>query len=645
MTDTHADPYIDASRPLNQPESAAAAESAAQTAAETQQQATLEPAAATLAPAAWESTRSKTLFRALNAYLIGVVLINFALLFLKGYSADLGYWQDWIRQLSTAGYDNFNGNYPPVYIHWLYLMGKLYVGLGIPLEPNNFLKFLTQTPVVISHCLLTIMVFSLLVRFRARRDYFHIIMVLTAFNPTILVNGPIWGQVDLVPATMMVAALLLSFHTRFCYLAIPIFGLALLTKFQMIAFAPVFGFLFFRAPLKNLLGIAIAAALGALIFLPSLLSGHFVQAFRQAYIDTLGQYPLTTFNAANMWILLTGNTAPDSQVLFDIQTGSALDKLFIAKYFGMLLFVVTALLVFIQGTYRHITRSPFDTVQVQLSQAFFAAMLCALAFFTVLPAMHERYLFPAAVMALAYAATAQKKLLYPIIISAICALNMLIILDINGSNIWLGLSWLMVGIFAFCLLESILGEGLFTRLKNLSLLIGKIPAVALPVFILAYAFMFHFFYDRYQIHKPTLGDHQILLTDLTQVYARQDHSTLQKNLSFSGTTLSIGNRRYAQGLGTHSNSDIQYQLPEGATEFSFMVGIDDAVGSSELQFSVWGDDRQLWQSKIYYGNEPTAKVYKVDVRGVKLLNLKVAALTNDQWDHADWVNTFITTEH
>lgn len=642
MTDTHADQYVNASRPLDQP--VQEAESAAEPAADAPQQPLLEPAAAAIA-APWKSARNKTLWHALSAYLIGVVLINFALLFLKGYGADLGYWQDWIRQLSTAGYDNFNGNYPPLYIHWLYLVGRVYVDLGIPLEPNNFLKFLTQTPVVLSHCLLTIMVFSLLVRFRARRDYFHIIMVLTAFNPTILVNGPIWGQVDLVPATIMVAAFLLSFHTRFCYLAIPMFGLALLTKFQMIAFAPVFGFLFFRAPLKNLLGIVIAIALGALIFLPSLLSGHFVQAFRQAYIDTLGQYPLTTFNAANLWILLTGNTAPDSQVLFDIQTNSPLDKLFIAKYFGMLLFVLTALLVFLQGIYRHIKRSPFDTVQVQLAQAFFAALVCALAFFTVLPAMHERYLFPAAVMALAYAATAQKKLLYPIVISLICALNMLIILDINGSNIWQGLSWLMVGIFGFCLLESILGEGLFARLKSLSLLLCKIPAVALPVFILAYAFMFHFFYDRYQIHQPILAEHQILLTDLPQVYAKQDHSSLQKNISFNGSTLSISNRRYAQGLGTHSNSDIQYQLPEDATEFSFMVGIDDEVGSSELQFSVWGDDRQLWQSKIYYGNEATAKVYKVDVRGVKLLNLKVAALTNDQWDHADWVNTIITREH
>src|SRR5690606_12095682 len=138
----------------------------------------------------------------------------------------------------------------------------------------------------------------------------------TTLNPAILVNGPIWGQVDLIPATMVFGAILLSTYQRYAYLAIPVFSLSLLTKFQMIAFAPVFGFLFFRNPGKNLFGAFIAIILGALIFMPAILAGHFIQSFNQAYIDTLGQYPMTTFNAANIWILLTGNVAPDSVILF-----------------------------------------------------------------------------------------------------------------------------------------------------------------------------------------------------------------------------------------------------------------------------------------------------------------------------------------
>nr|ACY24796.1 glycosyl transferase family 39 [uncultured organism] len=354
------------------------------------------------------SKYSPDLVRLLQSYLVLVVIANFSLLFLKGYSQDLGYWQDWVRQLSTNGYDGFNGNYPPLYVHWLYLVGQFYTLSGIPLEHNDFLKFLTQIPVTIFHCLLTLLVFSQLKRFNASRSFLHTMMLLTVLNPAILINGPIWGQIDLIPAVMVFGALLLAVDQRWSYLSIPVFALALLTKFQMIAFAPVFGFLFFRHTGKHLLGIVIAIVVGALVFLPSILAGHFLQAFRQAYIDTLGQYPMTTFNAANIWILLTGNTAPDNVLLFGVAADSTLAKVFTAKYFGMLLFSLTALCVFLQGIHFLLKNNTQQNDQQLLTHALFTAMICAVGFFTLLPAMHERYMFPAVVMALAYSALAQQ---------------------------------------------------------------------------------------------------------------------------------------------------------------------------------------------------------------------------------------------
>lgn len=653
--------------------------------------------------------------RVLHAYLAAVIIVNFSLLFLKGYSADLGYWEDWIKQLTRNGYNDFNGNYPPFYIHWLYLLGNFYTAVGIPLEANNFLKFLTQLPVALSHCLLTTIVFSILNRFNAKRHFLHIIMMLTAFNPTILINGPIWGQVDLIPVTFIVIALLLNFHDRFSYLAIPVFTLALLTKFQMIAFAPVFGFLFFRNIKKNLIGIFISIIVGAIIFMPSIIAGHFIKAFKLAYIDTLGQYPMTTFNAANIWILLTSNTAPDSQILFGVSESSPFVKVFTAKYFGMLSFVLIALWIFVQGTYKQIINNQTikkstgntqaineesknilenndslennnnlensmalessgtfenhvvlennnglenndalkindapkndyiaeDVTQPNLSQALFSSMICCMAFFTFLPAMHERYLFPAAIIALVYAAAAQKKLIYPITISLLCSLNMFIILEVNGSNIWHGLAWLMVVITSLGLLETFFGENFFNRVKDASLVVYRIPILSVWVFIAAFSVMFFSFYDNYRIQAIALKKNEILLTSLPQLNATQDHGTLKHNHSYDGNKLSIGNRRYAQGLGTHANSDIKYQLPEGATQFSFIAGLDDEVGIADVQFSVWGDDKLLWKSAPFYGYEKATEA-QVDIRGVRVLSLKVAALKEDKWDHANWVNTVIT---
>lgn len=582
------------------------------------------------------------LARLLQCYLVLVIIANFSLLFLKGYSQDLGYWQDWVRQLSSNGYDGFNGNYPPVYVHWLYLVGKFYTVSGIPLEHNDFLKFLTQIPVTVFHCFFTILVFNQLKRFNASRPFLHATMLLTVLNPAILINGPIWGQVDLVPAVMVFGALLLAVNQRWSYLSIPIFALALLTKFQMIAFAPVFGFLFFRHLGKHLLGIVIAIAVGALVFLPSILAGHFIQSFRQAYIDTLGQYPMTTFNAANIWILITGNTAPDNLILFGITADSALAKIFTAKYFGMLLFSLTALFVFLQGIHYLLKNSTHESERPLLIHSLFAAMICAVGFFTLLPAMHERYLFPAVVMGLAYAAIAQQKLIYPIMIGLLCGLNMLIILEINGSDIWHGLSWLIVAVLVFGLAELIIGDSLFARFKIITQGVTKIPLLALWFFIIASCGMAAYFIERYQIHQTTLETNQKFLTDLTLVYAKQDHGEMALHRSFDGNHLSLGNRRYAQGIGTHASSDIQYLLPDGAVEFSFTVGLDDEVGTADVQFSVWGDDNLLWQSEPYYGHERVMPTFKVDVRGVRTLNLKVAPLKDDKWDHANWVNTIVT---
>lgn len=582
--------------------------------------------------------------RLLHVYLIGVILSNFLLLFFKGYSADLSYWQDWTQQLSTRGYENFNGNYPPLYVHWLYILGKFYTLIGMPIEHNTFLKFLTQIPVTISHCLLTTIIFNCLHKNAKASSWLHPMMVLTAFNPAILLNGPIWGQVDLIPATIMLCALLLAVNPQRQVLAIPMFVLALLTKFQMIAFAPVFGFLFFRHITKNLIGIVIAIALSALVFLPSILTGHFWQAIKQAYIDTLGQYPLTTFNAANIWILLTGNTAKDSQILFGVDPNSILAYPFTAKYFGMLLFCLTALWVFLQGTYK-LVRKSFYTQRILLSHALFGSMLCAVAFFTLLPAMHERYLFPAVIMALAYVTIARKNVIYPIAISLLCAINMLIILELNGSDIWEGLALLMLLVFIYNLTESVIGKSFSRFIQQLGRFFYRIPALSFWFFIIITPIMTLNFYNRFHIHDANLQENQVLLTELPLVYARQDHGTLKMNQSFDGNILSLGLKRYAQGLGTHSNSDIQYQLPANASTFTFLMGLDDEVGTADAQFSVWGDDRLLWESDILYGNERNPKKYQIDVRGIRLLNLKVSAVTDDKWDHADWVKPVITLDN
>lgn len=603
----------------------------------------LDPISFAPLPAALQTTPTPIELRHwLQVYLSTTILCNFLLLFFNSHGSDLNFWFNWTLKLTTGGYAHLDADYPPVFLHWLYLAGQILTAANATIEGNDLLKFMAQLPVTGCHCLLVFMIYSLLRQTHATRAQFHSIMLLTVLNPAILFDGPVWSQVDLLPSTLALGAILLCFHHRLAFLAIPLFMVSLLAKFQMICFAPVFAIVFFSRPGIHLVGMALSLVVFVLAFLPFMLVGHLSDAFQNAYIKTLGQYPYSTLNAANLWILVTGNTAPDSTLVVPVSSDSGLYKLVTAKSIGMLSFALFCVAIFAQGLHRLIQQTYLNQPIAFKAYGIQIAMFCSIAFFTLLPAMHERYLFPAVVCSLAYVAITRHKFIYPVLISGISAINMIIIMGVNGSDLWVGLSLLMVFVFLLTIAESALGERPHQWISLLATKLARIPLLSLWVFLLAGSAMFSYLLDRYSINKTTLEDNQLLLSEMPTTYAQQDHDTLQINRSFDRHTLSVGNQRYANGLGTHANSAIHYTLPENAVEFSFIVGLDDEVGSADVIFVVMGDGRELWQSPIIYGNEKEHKVNKVDVRGVKVLELHVYSNGNDEWDHADWIDPIIT---
>lgn len=583
-------------------------------------------------------------YRYLQLYLLGVVFVNIFLVFFKGYSGDLGYWTSWLRQLSNKGYEGFDGNYPPVYIHVLYLIAKLYSWLSIPIENNNLLKLLTQIPVLLSHYLFVLFIYYKVRRFGWSSPWFHFVLALASFSPAILLNGPIWGQVDLIPVVILVCAISSGLNHRYSIMMIPLYVLSLLTKFQMVAFAPVIGFLFFIRPLHHLLGFFLSIIVIALAFSPWILLGEFLNVFKQAYIETLGQYPKTTFNAANMWIILTGNNAEDSRQLFNITQNVLLNKVGEAKYFGILLFSIISMAVFLRGVYQVVILKAGGQ-QLRLN-VWLAALVCALAFFTILPAMHERYVFPAVIMAIVLAAENIRSIIIAILISVFSAANMIILLDLNGSDIWFGLSVFIVLVTCYSLLLYFIGDKMKGKIINFFW--SKILAfryLSLAFLIVSVFFSLSYIIHKYNIYQPKLEANQIFLGSLTPIQAFQDHGQLQVNQSYSLKTLSINGRRYGMGIGTHANSRIDFELPSGSQSLIFRVGVDDEVQSTDMQFIILGDEREIWRSSVIYGHEFLNDDHTVNLSGVKILSLVVNSVSDDKWDHANWINLILTVEN
>lgn len=574
-------------------------------------------------------------------YLCAAIVANLGLLFWDGNGGDIGFWEDWVKQLASRGYKDFNGNYPPLYIHWLYIVGELYNYLQLPVENNLFLKYLSLIPIFLSHFLLIIIVHRLLKHYCTSATHYHACMLLTALNPALFMNGPIWGQVDVLPVAPVLLAILASTSNKYRMFTFPIYTLALLTKFQMIAFAPVMGIIFFRHYKIHLIGCVLSLLTIAVLFLPSIVVGSFGQSFKLAYIDVLHQYGATTMGAANIWILLTGNAAPDTVILFGIEPDSPLATLFKAKNFGMIGFFLVCLLVFLQGMGKLVDRELPDTNPQNAAQLFFYAMICTMAFFALLPAMHERYLLPAVIVSLVYYALNPGKIIYPLLFSFISAFNVAMCLGIRTSHVWPAISWIMMGAFTYAVIELVLGKYWSNFSSKLFSWFFGIKYIALVVLVISFYLIGQRLYEESKLISPELQPHQLFLTDLPVAFSKQDYGQLNIHKSVNGSPLRAGERRYAKGLGTHANSVVEYHLPPRSKTLAVSVGLDDEVESASVKFSVWGDDRLLWESRNHYGGEKP-EYAEINLESVERLRLQVDGINDIGGDHADWLNPVIT---
>jgi hypothetical protein len=79
--------------------------------------------------------------------------------------------------------------------------------------------------------------------------------------------------------------------------------------------------------------------------------------------------------------------------------------------------------------------------------------------------------------------------------------------------------------------------------------------------------------------NPTLqkGSETVPLSSLKWQQATAGWGQVSQGKSVSGGPLRVGGQTYAQGIGTHANSVIEYDVPAGCTRFTATVGLDGAA--------------------------------------------------------------------
>ncbi|MGL1902772.1 MAG: NPCBM/NEW2 domain-containing protein [Fibrobacterales bacterium] len=120
----------------------------------------------------------------------------------------------------------------------------------------------------------------------------------------------------------------------------------------------------------------------------------------------------------------------------------------------------------------------------------------------------------------------------------------------------------------------------------------------------------------------------------------QTYKSLKINKSVDNHPLTVGDKKYTEGLGTHAPSELRYQLKSSYSTFEAVVGIDDEVSCSDgISFEVLGDGKSLSKSSIV--KQGKTITIKTDISGVKKLALKSNSEGSSYCDHANWMNPLL----
>jgi len=294
----------------------------------------------------------------------------------QGHIMDLNLYITWLQAAANHGFGTFynitNCDYPPLNVYLFWLFGN--VANILKLFGTSMITYVVKLIPAIFDLATVYLIFA----FIRSRSSFRMALLATAayaFNPAIIFNSSVWGQFDSIYTFFLLLSLIMVFSGRLT-LSVSTFTLAVLTKPQAVALAPLIALLVYKKfGLRRMLASSvIIAAITLLVILP-FQWGNPITSLINIYLLGFGKYPYTSVNAYNFWALF-GMWRPDS-----------LGILFLTPYLiGWLMFVVLTFLA-------------LDLVDERLKSSegmlvFFAAFILLFGFFMLPTRIHERYIFP-----------------------------------------------------------------------------------------------------------------------------------------------------------------------------------------------------------------------------------------------------------
>jgi len=309
---------------------------------------------------------------------VGLLLRIPLALVISSHPFDLSTFRNWASTAANNFWQFYQGrnasDYPPLYIYLLFLIGKL--GSLSALSP--YFTLLLKLPSIVADIATSFLIYRLAKKYLSV-EISILLAAFYTFNPAVLINSTIWGQVDSFFTLIIVGAIVLLTEKKIGFASV-LFTAAVLMKPQGIIFLPVLFFeLIRRKALKSWINVVLSGLVTAIVIvLPFSLHTNGLWIFK-LFASTLGEYPYASVNAFNFFSLLGANFTKDAGTLFVLSYHS----------WGMMAIVlITAFswFLFIKGKSR--------------VYASAVALLLIDGVFTFSTRMHERYLFPAVALSI-----------------------------------------------------------------------------------------------------------------------------------------------------------------------------------------------------------------------------------------------------
>ncbi len=600
-------------------------------------------------------TRNATVLGALGVIAVGtVVRIVLAMRPDFGHLPDTDLFVGWTRSMFEHGLAGFYRagsfcDYPPLAMLTVWAIGQAAAVVDASLANEHLLQSLLKAPACLADLAIAII---LLVEGRRLVGGKRAVAASALYflNPVTIYNSAFWGQVDAVHSGCVLLSVVLVARGRWGW-AGGIIALALLQKFQSIAFVPLVLFQAYhyrrwRGVTHALVG---ATFVSAWVVLPFALTGTLDDVLQRAYVNVVGQYSDLSASAYNVWYLSGTPEMSDTVVPRIVALAAANGNVSVAAADSPLLWL----------TWRHIS-----LVGYSLAVAIILCILSArpggtdrmalagmlgLAFFLFPTEMHERYAHPAIALLALWAVTHPWKERVFCLLSVLLLLNLTSILPVDHAAIYIAASIIavFVAILAWTLIPKQCPNTTQETHVNENVTLEEPPPpsqlitwfrrgtfAAVVTLIAATATIG---YGAAQTRSAIETSQCTYLSELRPIRAHQSWGDLHNDANVIGGPIIVDDVLYMRGLGTHAKSELTFRIPNGVGRFEAIVGVDkSAAGKGTAVAIVLLDGQAVFETPVLSGTGPAIPV-SVALGEANTITLR-AFPTDDGTtaDHVSW---------